>query len=547
MLTQAMPALVKALDGVLPPEALKQLTQALGNCNQPLTSRSGLNVQSPNPANDRGVIVDPPWDPRLPPDYPPNYPPLFPDSGPNNYYVDVPGWSGPGGWNMNNYAGNSFNFSTPQEFNLANYYGAPTFNVGGNSFFDTVSTTNINTTNINGYPVRGQDGTDGATGPSGPPGAAGRDAEVPDFALALMANLRFIRHLPPNLANVIVGVRATDRLPTQAFGNVTADGDPTVDLPNYEVAAQALDAASTAPHNIDIPTYEITGDIPLTASLTETQAVSGFIDLPTGITGTASFSASDIDLEAGDQTLAIDADVDVPTTIEGSVTVSGTVDVPDVAGTVSITGSVTVDVLEGETVTCEIQLPKYVFDPETCALTLSEDETYTASVQVPKFGVTSNTLGASHALSLSAETNVTCTIAATADATGLFLGEVQPLPVTGTVPKLRVASETISVSHQLSLSGTGATAPLSLRDGTVPRLEVASFDLAVSKTGDTEEVSVDLPVYSLPALTATPDGEADIDMDPVSYTFTGIPTVQRYVTDIVVNQVPAPVTPVFTP
>ena len=33
MLTNAMPAVTRALQGSLPPAALKQLTQALGNCN----------------------------------------------------------------------------------------------------------------------------------------------------------------------------------------------------------------------------------------------------------------------------------------------------------------------------------------------------------------------------------------------------------------------------------------------------------------------------------------------------------------------------------
>jgi hypothetical protein len=464
MLTQAMPALVKALDGVLPPEALKQLTQALGNCNQPLTSRAGLNVQSPNPPTERGIIGDPPWDPRRPPDYPPDYPPLFPDSGPNDYKVDVPGWSGPGAWNMNNYAGNSFNFATPQYFNSSNYYGAPTFNVGGNSFFDTVNTTNINVSQINGQPAPGPAG---ATGPSGPPGAAGRDGEDGEVAgiFAAIRVLQYARNgtLIKNLARRLLPIPG---------GIVTSQGDPTVDLPDY--------------------------------------SIDGTIDLPTAVDGTASFSADAIDLEDSGETLAVDGDVDVPTTIEGEVTVSGTVDVPDVAGTVSITGSVTVDVLEGETVTCEIQLPAYVFDPETCELTRSESETYTVSVQVPKFGVTSNTLDASHTLSLSAETDVTCTLAATAEH-DLTLGDVQPLPVTGTVPKLRVKSATITVTHDLALDPDGATAPVNVE------------------------------------ATATPDEAADIDMTPVTYVFGGVQPPGLWLQDILAVPADVGVAQVFTP
>jgi len=45
MLTNAMPAVMRALQGSLPPSALKQLTQALGNCNQQLTHRGDISVR----------------------------------------------------------------------------------------------------------------------------------------------------------------------------------------------------------------------------------------------------------------------------------------------------------------------------------------------------------------------------------------------------------------------------------------------------------------------------------------------------------------------
>jgi hypothetical protein len=45
MLTQAMPALTRALSGVLSPVAMKQLTQALGNCNQTVVQRGDVQVQ----------------------------------------------------------------------------------------------------------------------------------------------------------------------------------------------------------------------------------------------------------------------------------------------------------------------------------------------------------------------------------------------------------------------------------------------------------------------------------------------------------------------
>jgi hypothetical protein len=45
MLTNAMPAVTRALQGSLPQAALKQLTQALGNCNQQLTHRGDISVR----------------------------------------------------------------------------------------------------------------------------------------------------------------------------------------------------------------------------------------------------------------------------------------------------------------------------------------------------------------------------------------------------------------------------------------------------------------------------------------------------------------------
>ena len=45
MLTQSMPALTKALTGLIPPAAIRQLTQALGNCNQEVVQRGNVTMQ----------------------------------------------------------------------------------------------------------------------------------------------------------------------------------------------------------------------------------------------------------------------------------------------------------------------------------------------------------------------------------------------------------------------------------------------------------------------------------------------------------------------
>jgi hypothetical protein len=186
MLTQTMPALVKALTGVLPPQALKQLTQSLGNCQQPLTGRGDVNLQPPQTQLPNGIAPTGTWNPS-------DYPGLFPDStSASQGFYDMPGWSGPGTWNVNNYGGNTFNFPTNDNFNINQSYGGPTFNVGGNTVMNSAYTTNLTTNNlttqninvstINNYPV--------APGPppprqapirpvgSGPPG----DGEDPPIA-----------------------------------------------------------------------------------------------------------------------------------------------------------------------------------------------------------------------------------------------------------------------------------------------------------------------------------------------------------------------------
>ena len=51
-----MPALAKALTGYLPDAAVRQLMQALGNCNQPMTSRAVQNFQPPEQIGNRGGV-----------------------------------------------------------------------------------------------------------------------------------------------------------------------------------------------------------------------------------------------------------------------------------------------------------------------------------------------------------------------------------------------------------------------------------------------------------------------------------------------------------
>jgi hypothetical protein len=156
MLTQATPAIVKALQGVLPPNALKQLTQALGNCNQPLTHRGDVNFQ-PNYSvgNERGVYGgdgSAPWNPE-------DYRGLFPAPGERRVFTS----GGGGNRTYSNYQGNQYDFSNRQQFNLNQFYGGDT---------------------VNNYERTGRAGRDGRNGAAGRGGfsfrfvgPAGRDTQ----------------------------------------------------------------------------------------------------------------------------------------------------------------------------------------------------------------------------------------------------------------------------------------------------------------------------------------------------------------------------------
>lgn len=169
MLTQTMPAVVEALMQVLPEQAIRSLTQALGNCNQPLTHRGSLNIQPYVYGNRRGVYTGQRWNPA-------DYRNILPTAG-STGDADMAGFNA-GDWNSVNYAGGNFFFPTDQYFDESNFYGGPTTNIGGDTNFDTINvnninTTNINTTTINGGAPGGGGGGGGGVGPATDPGIPG--------------------------------------------------------------------------------------------------------------------------------------------------------------------------------------------------------------------------------------------------------------------------------------------------------------------------------------------------------------------------------------
>jgi hypothetical protein len=181
MLTQSAPAIVNALSGVLPDNAVRALMQAIGNCTQPLSHRGAVNFAPNTPGESGpGSWSGGAWNPF-------DYPELMPDSSAAHSrpgMVDVPGWGAPGGWGSSNYGGDTFNFPINQNFNLNNFYGGPNVYNSGDQYTNNSYTTNqtvanqidarsINVQVINGRPVRGDAGPQGRLGERGQDGMDG--------------------------------------------------------------------------------------------------------------------------------------------------------------------------------------------------------------------------------------------------------------------------------------------------------------------------------------------------------------------------------------
>jgi hypothetical protein len=155
----------------LPATAVKALTQAIGNCQQPLAHRGPVTIDPTPQGNDRGMFNDQKWDPS-------KYRSILPNaSQAGDSFVDLPGF-GPGGsynagdWNSTNYGGNSFSFLTDNYFNTTNFYGGDTFNIGGNTNVNNLTVQNLNTTTINNTNITNINGG-GSGGGSGGGGNGG--------------------------------------------------------------------------------------------------------------------------------------------------------------------------------------------------------------------------------------------------------------------------------------------------------------------------------------------------------------------------------------
>ena len=201
MLTQSMPAVIDALRSVLSPGELQNLTQALGNCQQPLSHRGSTNFAAGGPPQKGGVYTHSPWDPQQT---------SLPSS--DSYgNVDIPGMQA--NWNSGNRYDSQFFFPTDQYFAQNQFFGGPQHYVqnhahieyltnntfrGGDGGFRNIT---INET-INGEPIAGipgpaggagRDGRDGAPGFNGFPG---RDGALPR---GQFRDLRYLRGIAPRI------------------------------------------------------------------------------------------------------------------------------------------------------------------------------------------------------------------------------------------------------------------------------------------------------------------------------------------------------------
>ena len=175
MLTQAMPAVTRALSGVLPPVALRQLTQALGNCNQTVVQRGDVVMRPDawtNANNKNGTYSGDTWNTN-------NFGDLL-NNIDNRQQIDI---------SNTQYGDQVFDFSQRLGDNIQNIFnGGDTINIGGDTIYgDTIINNPPGVSGRDGRDGRdgiGRDGTsgrDGAAGaagdagPSGPPGSDGRN------------------------------------------------------------------------------------------------------------------------------------------------------------------------------------------------------------------------------------------------------------------------------------------------------------------------------------------------------------------------------------
>jgi len=465
--TQSMPALAQALSGALPEAALRQLMQALGNCQQPLTHRGAVNFQPPEATGAGGLARTGTWKTS-------DYRDLLPTAG-QDVLVDMPGYGGGGGiTNTTNYDGNQFSFPINQEFNYNNYFGGDTFNVAGDSTFNntynnnvttnSLTTNNINATYINNTYVgqAGRDGIDGAAGAAGRDGittvifvdgggggGGGRGGKMAikkfvievESTAAGTVSVPHVSELQLKNKAITVNTESTD-VPITTKGEIKA---PTV--------KSATTKAGTATGKVSVPTIT-------SASLSDAKA-SGTIKYDVYKTATIGNLTGTVPVPSGGTFKGTPSGIEV----EGSIgTLTATVSVPVVTG-----GSLDAD--------CKLQLTTENRDIQ---ITLKG---------APTCKVTSQ-----------GEVSGSVTLSGSTDAT-----------VNITAPTITLNQSNGSATADLSVSG----GKIDLTPGTADRdVTITLPAIGVDLTHGTEPVSVETKGT---ASVTTPDGTGELTSDEVDW------------------------------
>lgn len=471
MFTQSMPAMFQALAGVLPQGAIKQLTQALGNCNQPLTHRAGVNLQPSQFLRNQGLAPTGTWNPN-------DYGNLLPSINQitNNNSIDLPDFNA-GDWNSYNYAGDNFSFPLDQTFTNNNYFGGPTFNVGGNVFFDNTQTTNlttqdVTTNNINVRSINNKDitqqfitnqfitGDDSGIDMPMPAWVAWwwrrvalaeelripqhtHDAKILTYAKEGISKISGVVHVP-----IITGLMGSLEMPVDSIrgGTVAITGFPTDAISGGTVAITGIPENAIAQGLVTIQ------GLPANAISGGTVAITG---IPTNA------------ISGGEVLVPYDA-------------ISG--------GTVSVTGIPT-NAISGGTVSVSLTTATatvfhatgVTFNPETCAVTL-QGTNVSVITSVSVHSATVNGVAA-------AATTRTPSIAGTAAAQA-----VRAVLTTGflasTATRTATINGTAAAATTQSVTLTGSTAAWVTRTSPVYGVIAAATTLVCTLTPDTANFDV---------------------------------------------------------
>lgn len=241
MYTQQAPSLIRVLRDVLQPEQLEQLTNALGNCQQPLAHRGPVALVPPASLgrNNRGVYGPGAWDPA-------QHPGLIPTAGqPGQYEI---GGMQPPTWNSGNQYASGFNFPTTQFFALNNYLGGAQVyitnskidNITNQTFQgNTASVASLTVQAINNQHIPGSAGPPGAAGQDGLPGAPGGPGAVGFIPVGRFGPIRYLTGNRPRVDSTL---EKTPRYVTDAWVRPVA---VTLNPDTCEVSMTHTSAAST--------------------------------------------------------------------------------------------------------------------------------------------------------------------------------------------------------------------------------------------------------------------------------------------------------------